>query len=68
MVIDLLEQQHMLLTHGTGFNLPTADHLRMVFLAAVDVLDDAIGRLAAFLQATTSSGARRGPPRSRTYR
>ena len=43
MVIDLLEQQHLLLTHGTGFNLPTPDHLRMVFLAGIDVLDDAIG-------------------------
>jgi alanine-synthesizing transaminase len=49
MVIDLLEQQHLLLSHGTGFNLATADHLRLVFLAAVDVLDDAIGRLARFL-------------------
>ncbi len=49
MVIDLLEREHMLLSHGTGFNLPTADHLRLVFLAAVDVLDDAIGRLARFL-------------------
>jgi alanine-synthesizing transaminase len=49
MVIDLLEQQHMLVTHGTGFNLPTTDHLRLVFLAAVDVLDDAIDRLADFL-------------------
>ena len=50
MVIDLLESQHLLLSHGTGFNLPTADHLRMVFLAPVDVLDDAIGRFAAFLE------------------
>ena len=50
MVIELLEQQHLLLTHGTGFNLPTADHLRLVFLAPVDVLDDAIDRLATFLQ------------------
>ena len=49
MVIDLLEQEHLLLSHGTGFNLPTADHLRLVFLAAVDVLDDAIARLARFL-------------------
>jgi alanine-synthesizing transaminase len=49
MVIDLLEQQHLLLSHGTGFNLPTADHLRLVFLARVEVLDDAIGRLAGFL-------------------
>jgi len=49
MVIDLLEQQHLLLSHGSGFNLPSADHLRVVFLAAVDVLEDAIGRLARFL-------------------
>jgi len=49
MVIDLLEQQHLLLSHGTGFNLPTADHLRIVFLADVDLLADAVGRLATFL-------------------
>jgi alanine-synthesizing transaminase len=49
MCIDLLEQQHLLVTHGTGFNLPTTDHLRLVFLAQVEVLDDAIGRLARFL-------------------
>ena len=51
MVIDLLEQQHLLLSHGTGFNLPSADHLRVVFLASVPVLEDAIGRLATFLAA-----------------
>jgi alanine-synthesizing transaminase len=49
MMIDLLEQQHVLLSHGSGFNLPTTDHLRLVFLANVPVLDDAIGRLATFL-------------------
>jgi alanine-synthesizing transaminase len=49
MMIDLLEQQHVLLSHGTGFNLPTADHLRLVFLASVPVLDDAITRIATFL-------------------
>ncbi len=48
-VIDLLEQQHLLLSHGTGFNLPTTDHFRLVFLAGTGVLDDAIGRLATFL-------------------
>ena len=50
MVIDLLESQRLLLTHGTGFNLPSTDHLRIVFLAGVDILDDAIGRLATFLR------------------
>ena len=49
LIIDLLEQQLMLLSHGTGFNLATPDHLRMVFLAPVDVLDDATDRLARFL-------------------
>ncbi len=49
MMMDLLEQQHVLLSHGSGFNLPTTDHLRLVFLASVPVLDDAIGRIATFL-------------------
>jgi len=49
MMMDFLEQQHVLLSHGSGFNLPTTDHLRLVFLAQVEVLDDAIGRLATFL-------------------
>ncbi|HEU4347967.1 MAG TPA: pyridoxal phosphate-dependent aminotransferase [Actinoplanes sp.] len=49
MIVDLLEQQLLLLSHGSGFNLPTTDHLRIVFLAPVDVLDDATDRLAKFL-------------------
>jgi alanine-synthesizing transaminase len=49
MMMDFLEQQFVLLSHGSGFNLPTTDHLRLVFLAQVPVLDDAIGRLATFL-------------------
>jgi alanine-synthesizing transaminase len=48
-VIDLLESQHLLLSHGTGFNLPTTDHFRLVFLAGTDILDDAIDRIATFL-------------------
>ena len=51
MVIDLLEQQYLLLSHGTGFNLPSADHLRIVFLASVALLEDAIWRLGEFLAA-----------------
>ena len=49
MCIDFLEQQHVLLTHGTGFNLPSTDHVRVVFLAPVTILEDAIGRLGTFL-------------------
>jgi len=49
MMMDLLDQQHVLLSHGTGFNLPTTDHLRLVFLADIPLLGDAIDRIAAFL-------------------
>jgi alanine-synthesizing transaminase len=49
LVIDLLEQQHLLISHGTGFNIDTPDHLRLVFLASADVLDDAVGRIRTFL-------------------
>ena len=49
LIIDLLESKQLLLSHGTGFNIDTPDHLRVVFLAPVDVLDDAIGRLRSFL-------------------
>lgn len=49
LVIDLLDQQLLLLSHGTGFNLPATDHLRLVFLAPTDVLDDAVDRLGRFL-------------------
>jgi len=53
-VIDFWSKQHLLLT-TPRFNLPTTDHLRPVFLAAVDVLDDAITRWPASSMPTTSS-------------
>jgi alanine-synthesizing transaminase len=49
MCIDFLEQQHVLLTHGTGFNLPSTDHVRVVFLAPLTILEEAFARLATFL-------------------
>ncbi len=49
-VLDLLLQEKILLVHGTGFNLQTPDHFRMVFLPRVDVLEKAIDRLAIFLE------------------
>jgi alanine-synthesizing transaminase len=48
-VLDFLRDQHVLLVQGTGFNWPDPDHLRIVTLPHVDVLTEAIGRLAAFL-------------------
>ena len=34
MVFDLLQQEKMLIVQGTGFNWPTPDHFRIVFLPA----------------------------------
>ncbi|GAB3171306.1 pyridoxal phosphate-dependent aminotransferase [Myceligenerans halotolerans] len=50
LVLELLREKHILVTHGTGFNWPTPDHFRLVMLPAVDVLEDAIGRIADFLE------------------
>lgn len=48
-VLDLLQQKHLLLVEGTAFNWPDPDHLRVVFLPYVDILEEAIGRLRQFL-------------------
>lgn len=48
-VLELLRQEKMLVVQGTGFNWPHPDHLRIVTLPAVEVLEDAIGRLERFL-------------------
>ena len=50
MVHDLLLQEKLLVVQGTGFNWPTPDHIRIVTLPRVEVLEDAIGRLARFLK------------------
>ena len=48
-VIDLLRAKKILVTHGTGFNWFAPDHFRLVTLPDVDVLEEAIGRIADFL-------------------
>jgi alanine-synthesizing transaminase len=48
-IMDLLREQHILLVHGTGFNWKEPDHFRIVFLPGKDVLQDAMQRLAFFL-------------------
>ena len=48
-VIELLRAKKILVTHGTGFNWPEPDHFRLVTLPDVDVLEEAIGRIADFL-------------------
>ena len=49
-VIDLLRAKKILVTHGTGFNWPRPDHFRLVTLPDLHVLEEAIGRIADFLE------------------
>jgi len=49
-VIDLLRTKKILVTHGTGFNWFEPDHFRLVTLPAVDILEEAIGRIASYLE------------------
>ncbi|KDB50662.1 pyridoxal phosphate-dependent aminotransferase [Sphaerotilus natans] len=46
---ELLAEEKVLIVQGTGFNWPTPDHFRLVFLPNSDDLTDAIGRIARFL-------------------
>ncbi|TYL55278.1 pyridoxal phosphate-dependent aminotransferase [Nocardioides sp. BGMRC 2183] len=48
-VIELLRAKKILVTHGTGFNWPAPDHFRLVTLPDVEVLEEAITRIADFL-------------------
>ncbi len=46
---DLLRSKKILVTHGTGFNIPTHDHFRIVTLPDVEDLANAIDRIGDFL-------------------
>ena len=48
--LELLKQTRVMLVQGTGFNWPTPDHFRIVFLPHEDDLREAIGRIAKFLE------------------
>ena len=49
-VADLLKEEKVLLVQGSGCNWGKPDHFRVVFLPHEDVLKEAIGRLARFLE------------------
>ncbi|OGY41719.1 MAG: aminotransferase [Candidatus Buchananbacteria bacterium RBG_13_36_9] len=49
-LLDFLREKHVLLVPGKGFNWPSPDHFRIVFLPHVDELKDALGRLKDFLE------------------
>jgi alanine-synthesizing transaminase len=54
-VLDLLRAQKLLVVQGTGFNWPRPDHFRVVTLARVADLEDAIRRIATFLSTYTQA-------------
>ncbi|MBA2696074.1 MAG: pyridoxal phosphate-dependent aminotransferase [Actinobacteria bacterium] len=47
--LDLLEQEHILVVHGSGFNWPEPDHLRLVTLPGDWELRTALERMGNFL-------------------
>ncbi len=49
-ILELLLEEKVLLVQGSGFNWPSPDHFRVVFLPNVDDLREAIGRIAHFLE------------------
>jgi len=49
-VAEFLKEEKVLLVQGSGFNWGKPDHFRVVFLPHEDVLKEAIGRLARFLE------------------
>ena len=48
-IYDLLVNKHVLVVQGTGFNWPTPDHFRIVFLPLVETLKVAADRIEQFL-------------------
>ena len=49
-ILGLLEEHHILVVAGNGFNYPTKDHFRIVFLPSVEVLGAAMDKLTLFLE------------------
>ncbi len=48
-VLDLLRTEHILVTHGTGFNWPEPDHFRIVCLPEPAVLERAVTSIGDYL-------------------
>ena len=46
---ELLREKHILVTHGGGFNMPTADHFRIAYLPQAEILADACEKIGDFL-------------------
>ena len=53
--LDLLRQKKILVTQGTGFNYPTNDHIRIVYLPEIKQLKLAVDDIADFLSTYSQS-------------
>ena len=51
LMLNLLRAEKVLLVQGTGFNWPTPDHFRVVFLPAPTELREAVSRIGRFFAA-----------------
>ncbi len=49
-ILGLLEEKHILVVAGNGFNYPTKDHFRIVFLPSTEMLGIAMDDIADFLE------------------
>lgn len=50
LVLQFLREEKVLIVQGTGFNWPTPDHVRFVFLPHIEELTPAMDRFSAFLE------------------
>lgn len=48
-VLDLLEEQKILVSHGSAFHWPTPDHFRFVILPSLEDIEEAVRRISSFL-------------------
>ncbi|MDD4125664.1 MAG: pyridoxal phosphate-dependent aminotransferase [Eubacteriales bacterium] len=49
-VLELLREEKILVTCGTGFNWDKPDHFRIVYLPRVEILEEAVYRLEGFMK------------------
>ncbi|ANF22983.1 pyridoxal phosphate-dependent aminotransferase [Thermococcus piezophilus] len=54
-VLDVLHEAHVLFVHGSGFGRNGAGHFRAVFLPSVEILEQAMDSLEAFMRKRLSS-------------
>ena len=48
-VLDLLQDQKILVSHGSAFNWPAPDHFRFVILPTALEIEEAVRRISTFL-------------------